>query len=87
MPELERRGGGWRGGGGGEGLGWGRGKEREFLVSLLESILVLPIIWLLNNFLVVMDKINSLKKKPTSSSFRAFIADKRSTNTALKFFQ
>ena len=63
MPELERRGGGWQGGGGGEGEGWGRGKEREFLVSLLESILVLPIIWLLNNFLVVMDKINSLKKK------------------------
>ena len=87
MPELERRGGGWQGGGGGEGEGWGRGKEREFLVSLLESILVLPIIWLLNNFLVVMDKINSLKKKTTSSSFHAFTADKRSTNTALKFFQ
>ena len=44
-------------------VGGGGGKEREFLVSLPESILVLPIVWLLNNFFVVMNKINSLKKK------------------------
>lgn len=46
------------------------------LVSFPNSILVLPTIWLLNNFFALMNKSNSLKKK-TSSSFSAVIAAKR----------